>query len=263
MLIRYCSDMHLEGFSSHPLNVLEEHFLPPDGKDDNAVLVLAGDICSHKETLIGFLNYIAPRFKDVIFISGNHEYYGYDYHEWNDEVSARLSTINNLHTSLGDVNSWVIDGVRFVAGTMWADGGPVQNEQFVSQYLHDFKVIKYEGHKFTVDDMKLLNLHQVEKAKQLINMPFDGITVGISHHVPSYSFCHPRFGWIVDGGFAFNGDSIFMADNAPAVWIFGHTHDTIDKLVGNTHFVCNPAGYRQEWNTAMNNYFSAPKFINL
>ena len=72
MDLRIMSDVHLE-FA--PLNSLPE--LPTD-KD--GILILAGDICPYNSLhflLIPFLMAMSLRFRKVLYVLGNHEFYGY------------------------------------------------------------------------------------------------------------------------------------------------------------------------------------------
>jgi hypothetical protein len=122
-------------------------------------------------------------------------------------------------------------------------------------------VIKKDGKRYTVGDMKLLHKEQRGKLEYFLNMPFKGKTVVATHHMPSYRLCHPRFGTEANGGFASNCDRILASDIAPHLWVHGHTHDTIDTKLWNTRIVCNPMGYHMEWGSVFTIY--GPKFITI
>jgi hypothetical protein len=34
-----------------------------------------------------------------------------------------------------------------------------------------------------------------------------------------------------------------IADARPALWVHGHTHDSLDYRIGDTRIICNPFGY--------------------
>ena len=73
--------------------------------------------------------------------------------------------------------------------------------------------------------------------------PFDGPTVIITHHAPSPRSIHPRFdGALLNACFVSNAEHLLAAGSAD-LWVHGHTHDSVDYLLGSTRVVCNPRGY--------------------
>lgn len=268
MLIRVASDLHLEAFSFMALPLVVEKFLPIDERDAESVLVLAGDICSQPDFLLDFLEAVETRFKKVIYVPGNHEPYKHDFHELNgifqswDQVLK--NTLHPFHDGTDGYAKFEVDDVEFLITTMWADGGKTAEEKFkVGRCLNDFKLIKVGEELFSVQFME--ELHTKYRALLLkdLSTPSDLKRVVVTHHMPSTYLCHPRFGNEINGGFASDLDDMFMADIKPDLWIFGHTHDTIDKMFQGVHVVCNPAGYRGEWNTEFNQYHSGPKFVEV
>lgn len=243
MLIRYCSDLHLEGSAGTPAQQ-ETKFLPHDLRDPGAVLVLAGDICSKMAVLIEFICHIEHRFKKVIYVPGNHEYYGSEMCAWNRVFrNTARAKFTNTYFAVGTVEYCTIDNVDFIFGTMWADGGKTyQEELMVGRGIADFTHIKFDDRLFKVSDMQTLHRYQLSDIAHLLDRSINK-TVVVTHHLPSYSICHPRFGTAYNGGFASAADDVVNLAN---FWIHGHTHDTIDVTLGNTRVVANPAGYGRE-----------------
>jgi Icc-related predicted phosphoesterase len=73
--------------------------------------------------------------------------------------------------------------------------------------------------------------------------PFEGRTVVVSHHCP-----HPNSiaAKCVDSpaNLAVASDlSALILGNPISLWCHGHTHCSLDHLVGGTRIVCNPRGY--------------------
>ena len=272
--IRVVSDLHLEAFSGRNSETLAIDFVPSHENDPDAVLVLAGDISSHPDQLVGFINVLIPRFKKVLFVSGNHEYYRHDYNAWNLEMRDRFAKYSpDLIHSIGEVGEVVIEDVRFIFATLWGDGGVSQKDNFwVDNGLNDFRVIRNGEGRFKVESMILLHKYQKSQIAQKLNVAFDGKTVVVTHHLPSRRLVSARFipregGDGINGGFVGDCDNILAYDHAPNIWIHGHTHDTIDTMVWKTRIVCHPAGYRGEWQSQFNSYISNgvvnPKFIEL
>lgn len=260
--IRVLSDLHLEQYLGQRESWLSDKFIPADLLDKDSVLVLAGDISSKPEQLFKFIESTAKRFQRIIFIPGNHEFYGHEMSTWSFDVESRLKNIENVRFETMGVGYEEMNGVRFIFTTLWADGGPdKQDWKNVELYLRDFYVIRRDSKRFTVPDMIAIHKGQKEKVKEYLAQPFDGKTVVISHHMPSYRLCHPRFGNSANGGFASNCDDILAYDNAPNLWIHGHTHDTIDTRLWKTRIVCNPSGYYMETSSPFLKY--QPTFIDI
>jgi UDP-2,3-diacylglucosamine pyrophosphatase LpxH len=227
---------------------------------------LAGDISSKPEQLIGFLNTVAPRFHEVFYVPGNHEYYRHDYDVWNENLlNAMLRDLKeNITVTCGGVSEFHFKGYRILGTTLWGDGGPTPIDRLnTDRGLNDFRLIRQHGTRFSVNEM--IVVHKVQKAslEAKLKTPFDGKTIVVTHHMPSYRLCHPRFGNEINGGFAANCDDILAYDHAPWLWIYGHTHDTIDTQLWKTRLVCNPAGYRSEYSTSFNTFHEVPVFIEL
>jgi len=253
--IRVHSDLHAEQFCGQPPAKLLAHRIAPDPRDADSILVLAGDISSHVDQLLGLLEEAERRFRHVVYVHGNHELYHHDMagwaHEFVEGADARLTRTS--YSTLG-VQRSVVDGVRFVHGTLWADGGHDAREQEeVGRSLRDFYVIKVDdGHYgqrlYTVPDMRAIWKAQKARFDELLREPFDGPTVCVSHHLPSLRLVSERFRHSgINGGFASNCDDILASDHAPDIWIFGHTHDHIDTRLWKTRMLCNPSGYGSEW----------------
>jgi predicted phosphodiesterase len=278
--IRIASDLHLEGFMGRNIETLCLDFLPKDDRDADSILVLAGDISSQAEQLLGFLNESCKRFRKVYYVAGNHEFYKHDYDKYPKELLAAINNrfmvhgaFQGLETAFTTVNYEELedDKLRFIFGPLWGDGGPTLADQGQTGfYLNDFRLITkgvYPGthtpRKFTVQDM----MHEYKKQKKEIahylNQPFDGRTVVITHHLPSRRLVSKRF-WPGNGSDGANGGFVGDCDNLiatkePWLWIHGHTHDTIDTELWKTRVVCNPAGYRGEWASPFNTFMTSER----
>ena len=109
MLIRLASDLHIE---------FEYYALPSLPEDPNTVLVLAGDVGLFKhQSLLQFFEEHAPRFRKIIYINGNHEYYGSNITYATAKFKEKIAHLNNVH--LLDREIHVVDDVLFVGATLW------------------------------------------------------------------------------------------------------------------------------------------------
>jgi calcineurin-like phosphoesterase family protein len=251
----------LEQYFGQDVGFLADTFLPPSVKDASSILVLAGDISSKQAQLQAFLEIIEHRFLKVLFLCGNHEWYGHDMSAYAPVLESM--PLKNTEVAALTVKCYVHDNVRIIFGTLWADGGAtLADRSAVGRYLRDFYVIRKKDQlRWTVPDMA--EAFKVQKAAIVdrLKQPFEGVTIVATHHMPSLRLCHPRFGNEANGGFASNCDDILAYDHAPNVWIHGHTHDTIDTKLWKTRIVCNPSVYHQESGSAYKTY--VPTFIDL
>ena len=109
MKIRILSDLHLE-FGKIEIVAL------PDDMD--TTLILAGDI--HVGTrAFDFVTELCARFRNVIYILGNHEFYGHDVPTIVDNWRYIAKNIDNLQVLEKDYV--VVEDTIFIGGTMWTD----------------------------------------------------------------------------------------------------------------------------------------------
>ncbi|MDD5300904.1 MAG: metallophosphoesterase [Gallionella sp.] len=225
------SDMHLE-FST---------FEPP--ATDADVVVLAGDI--GKET--NGINWARSAFpdKNILYVPGNHEFYGADRPE---TLAAIRAAAQECGVHLLDEDEVVINGVRFLGCTLWTDFrlfGEAEKPFAMlagQQGLNDFRVIQ-EGSSGCFSPSKSVELHEKSLAwlKTKLDEPFDGKTVAVTHHLPSMRSVVDRFkGSQLSACFASELDYLF---GKMALWIHGHTHDNLDYEANGTRVICNPRGY--------------------
>jgi len=70
--------------------------------------------------------------------------------------------------------------------------------------------------------------------------------VVITHYLPARASVHPQYkGSVLNPFFLCDMEELIQAKE-PALWFHGHTHTSVDTLVGETRVVCNPLGYGQE-----------------
>lgn len=262
---RIASDLHLEQRRQQRMDKIVAAMLPVDPRDSESVLLLAGDISSIPDQLISFIQVVEPRFESVVFVAGNHEYYGNKMYDWNAEMLERISkeTEHTFYPGSYGLKDWISQGIRAITATLWGDGGgTLETERAVEASLNDFRVIREGAELFSIRSMQHLNRLHKEWVRSCLERSHDGITIVVTHHLPSYQLCHPRFGTAINGGFASNCDDLLYGDTAPALWVHGHTHDTIDRVVGRTRVVCNPAGYHGETNASEYNQYGL-KFVSI
>lgn len=232
MRLHVLSDLHLEADPS---------FRPPVTRTD--VLVLDGDIAPGTDGLAAFADCGIP----VIYVPGNHEYYGAD-------LETMQRRIRNYARDVGihllDRDEVVLKGVRFLGATLWTDFN-LYGERNLAEVFEqskrevlDFREIRYRDRLLIPEDTIDFHHDAVRWLARKLAAPFAGPTVVVTHHAPHPGSVHPR--WkdnLVNP--AFVSDLTPLMGKA-ALWIHGHTHDSFDYKVGGTRVICNPKGYRNE-----------------
>lgn len=227
MRILAVSDLHLEFHEDGGREFLRT--LDPQIAD---VLVVAGDLCV-VGMLYGVAKALCGRFAHVVYVTGNHEYYGSS----RDEVHRTLAAIEPdlpgfhwLHET-----EVVIDGVRFGGTTLWFRDDP-QNELY-AHMLNDFSAIR---------DFRRWGYEDNTRAIRFLEERAASCDVVVTHHLPARGSLDPRYAGSPLNRFFLCDVEDVIADARPHLWIHGHTHASCDYRLGATRVVCNPAGYYGE-----------------
>ena len=233
MRLRVLSDLHVE-FSD---------FESPSVESD--VVVLAGDI----GVGIVALDWVHNRFPEtpVVYVLGNHEYYGNELNlaaDFKSQARKNIRILNNDTTFL--------DGVRFLGSTLSTDFALFgAGEQFFAMQnarrgMPDFELIRDGGRQFTPQASRQIFERSRDWLARELSKPFDGKTVVVTHHAPSTMSVAPRFKMDpMSPAFASRLEQL-IEEYQPALWIHGHTHDAFDYKLFGTRVVCNPRGYPEE-----------------
>lgn len=185
----------------------------------------------------------------VLYIPGNHEFYGNNLEEllaeMHDFISERIIVL--------DMKEVTIDNVRFLGATAWtnftATGNFFEAEYQAQRILNDFRMKKTGNErKPHPNDMIRINAQAKSWLRLKLEEDFDGKTVVITHHAPvlrsldstPYEPSH------LDAAFSNSWDELFDGSGKVDLWIHGHTHTTVDYEVGGTHVISNQRGYPGE-----------------
>lgn len=252
MKVTVVSDLHLE---FDPEFVLEN-----PGSD---TLILSGDILvvnyfkrsvdsPYHSVAINFARFIedvCSKWKNVIYVVGNHEFYhGYIDVEL-DFLKNFFSHIPNLHIL---ENGFVeIDDVLFVGSTLWFDGNKRNPTtlHMLNHMMNDFRIIQWQKQnyrKFRPEDAVSKHEDAVAFIKNAIE-GYDGKIVVCTHHSPCHGSIAAKYKHEMHMNGGYHSDlSNLILDSGISLWTHGHTHDTFKYMLGDTQIVCNPKGYRNE-----------------
>jgi predicted phosphodiesterase len=260
MRVSVISDLHLE---------FGELTLP--GGD---VLILSGDVLEAKRLKLqnytpeqisinqqtgikdqryyNFFHEECAKYKDVIYVLGNHEHYGFKYHKTQAHLQANLP--GNVH--ILEREHVELNGVLFLGATLWTDMNNFDplTLMHMKRMMNDYRQItmfneaKSLYHKLTPEYTAAEHVKTKEYFKHMLSENRQGKNLPVvvcTHHAPSKLSIHPHYArdYIMNG--AYSSDlSEFILDN-PEIkfWTHGHTHDPFDYTIGDTRVICNPRGY--------------------
>lgn len=259
------SDLHQEFDPMWRIPVME-------GEKDQ-ILLLLGDIglAASPNTYMGLLKDCSSRFKEIIYLMGNHEHYG------KSLLRSALKIRDNIFMEGGMFNFHVIDqreiirigDISFICATLWTsyfNNNP--DSMLACQFgMNDYRTIR-TGPKNNPYQRKILPEDLYEIFLKDMNFIFENIPVEkakgqkvvvLTHHAPSLQSIHPDFhngiDWLVNGGYASSLDQDII-DTSPVLWGHGHTHVSFDYMIELTRVICNPCGYRSSDKIGFNPNFN-------
>lgn len=234
MKILVYSDLHLE---------FKNSFLPPKNSDVD-LMVLAGDIIIF-DNFKPLEKFLQGWHKPVLFVEGNHEYYTRKSMAEARAAFKRFCTTEPCLLWLQN-QDFEMNDVQFFGGTMWTDFNKSNPHSMMLAHrgMNDFREI-FLTPKQPLYPAATVEFHEVYK-KNLIewlkkNEGKKGVV--ISHHAPCLN---PKSNY-KDSKLRPAYNSLDMLEiihkYQPELWIYGHTHESDDQMIGKTRIVSNPFGY--------------------
>jgi hypothetical protein len=256
MLIQYASDLHLNDF---PSTTPFSEFVKPAAP----ILILAGDICHADDPLYEtFLRWCSRNWKTILVIAGNHEYFctvvPRNIASIDREIEAICQRLPNVIYLQGG-GSVVIDGVRFVGATLWANV-PKDVWRHVNGVKGDYRVTFTNDRVSTAEDTSFIHLKHRERLIHQL-MTTEQPIVMITHHLPSFSLVSPEYrGTATVSTYASNCEDL-IADPV-LLWICGHAHRSGLWRINNVPCAMNTRGYASQVEEGITNY-SPSKVFNI
>jgi predicted phosphodiesterase len=260
MKIQVVSDLHLE---MKPYSF----FTNPQAD----VVALVGDIVAlgykcaklyQLETLIKHID------KPIVYVTGNHEYYGFGRVP---DTNAIIKTLEKKYPNFHflDNESVIIDDVEFIGSTLWSNFDLVPNmsqawfANAVENAIYDFSTILSTNGKYgdrrdgrlTGQEMIEMNVQARKFIDGAVRVQNGLKKVVVTHFVPSANSIHEKYkGNALNPYFVCNCEQLMPGVK---LWLHGHTHSSFDYVLKikhpsvdhelvNTRIVCNPRGYDKE-----------------
>jgi len=226
MKVQIASDLHLE-FPQNFKFVMENWECLGD------VLILAGDVCAWPkiDKYFAFLGEFAKQYDVILHIPGNHEYYGMELSDVEDQLF-----INRKHINCHLINNSkiCINKATFICSTLWSQAHP-KVENAIGDYTYVNGMTIDAGNKWHKDS--------VETVDNLLGQVKQGYRIMVTHHLPLWDCVSDYFvGNPINSAFV-SDQSNLMEKHKIHYWIHGHSHDYMEKKINGTTFIRNPIGY--------------------
>jgi hypothetical protein len=190
MKLFIASDLHGEAWS-HGYDVPEDL--------DFDVAVFAGDVHHAHRAVSWITNQRALWGKPILFVAGNHEYYG---SVLQDAAAQLRDAARRTFVTFLDADAVpIIDGVRFLGCTLWTDYRfDVDSQEHglrTGRWINDHKMIRTCGGAefpapFTPIEAYKRHLMERRWLTDRLAEEHDGPTVVITHHAPHPGSRHER-----------------------------------------------------------------------
>lgn len=273
------SDLHLEiNYRIDELKRTNVKF-----RSDPSILLLTGDICpfrfyepsandaharSVKKSLIWTNENVFNLYDKVLYIPGNHEYYGSVFTsevvEQNDNLqrllkNPKIEIVNNKHFMFGDV--------VIVCATLWTDyfGNNDLSKYACERGMNDYRWIAKDyvkSRRISPDDFLAEHYKSLAYIKGVVEQYKDKKIVVATHMAPTFkSLSREHSGNNLDGAYATNLSEFILDNPNIKYWIHGHCHNNIEYDVGTCKVVSNGVGYIGHEKTF--NTFDVNKYITV
>ncbi|RLJ19537.1 phosphoesterase [bacterium endosymbiont of Escarpia laminata] len=224
---------------------------------DVDVVILAGDIHVKERGL----SWMRENIRDVpiIYVLGNHEYYGKAYPKLVHDMKER-SAGTNVHILENSV--FTMNGVNFLGCTLWTDFELFADARLTGyecqQIMTEYKKIRLSPKFSKLRSIDVASIHR-QSLRWLDNelaKRAGELNIVVTHHGPSPRSL-PRTGMndVSNAAYVSNLEGL-IEQRQPSYWIHGHLHNSSDYLIGNCRIICNPRGYPDERNREFNRQLS-------
>lgn len=258
MKIQVLSDLHIEFEAITPMDTQQQARWLRMCSTSADVVVAAGD--THTKGRGPAV--LADRFpnKNVVMISGNHEFYGEVYPHHLKKIQRNAEQFKDVHFL--ENQSVEIDDIVFLGCSLWTDlklweSGPhaglynkPETVREIENCMNDYSRIKYfdarRHRKLVPNDLVKVHLDSVRWLREQFEIHRGRKIVVVTHMAPSFQSVPETYEQdVLSAAYASHLDELVEQSGA-LLWIHGHTHQGTDYMIGNTRVICNPHGYPGE-----------------
>lgn len=271
MKIQILSDLHLEFFNNFRESITNFRIIENLCKSfftEADILIIAGDLGIFvNPNLILALDFFINHYSQVLYIPGNHEYYGTSFREAERYFSfitsmERIRTgeefsVGNIHATTG----WFTEkpDISYCYWKKIADSYSIGLDYPVEKISRDINSGwggLYTEYQYKNEAPLHEFFHRGERAIQYLMDHVNPGDIIVTHHLPLWSSIDPNYKEDKTNYFYVNeGMRKVIEQKQPSLWIHGHTHCSNDYTVGDTRVISNPRGYPGQVNQEFNPHF--------
>ena len=254
--LQVVSDLHIEFW----VDKKKFNFVQPSAD----IIVLLGDTCCVGSdydfaTFTRFMvNEIIPKFKYVIIISGNHEYYFtddpkqypiVDMAACNKKLYEFCKQYKNCYYL--NNNTITIGKYLLIGSTLWS-WIPKDMRKKVHTLMNDYHYIYIGKNLITPDDVAKMHVRNVRYIKrQLLKAKKNKLkAIVLTHHKPYISDTHNPTSFDC----CYESDLSSLFKQPLVLWVYGHTHVSDNITINGVKIVSNPKGYPYQRTCFKKNY---------
>lgn len=228
------NDLHLE-YSEFP--ILPEHL-------ENLDLVIAAGDIGVKLVGVKYLNRLSEQFFDlnipILYILGNHEYYGAIYPNIKNEIVSNAGS----EVIILDNSTFTIGETLFIGSTLWSNTSIATDESLY--YVNDYRYISIQKESLSgtriitknispryIDALHYTAKNYIFSKIEELRDSYNKICI-ITHHAPSFKSI-PKVDQFTPYFASDLTEQILNTDID--LWIHGHTHIPIEYKIRNTKII--------------------------
>ena len=221
------------------------------------VLIMAGDIYEFDDLVYKgeiletrfdqFFKHVSDQFPLVIWVPGNHEYWGTSPNKGLAKVKKYLADLYIENIFITNNQTIEVAGIPIHCATLWTDmdrGNPVI-VQAVTNLMRDYKRIKVDIDSETRGP--LWAKHTIAWHRESVRFLKSALTddrpcVIVTHHAPLLK-CSGQGSPASTYGYASDLSELILDNPHIRYWCYGHTHENEQIPMGDTTVVSNCRGY--------------------
>ena len=254
--IQFASDLHLE--FKFKLNVLSN-------QSNIEILCLLGDICvcgvdEDWTKYTTFIKHVSTKYKHIILITGNHEYYtnkksgNQSIQKINLKIKQFTQTLPNVHFLNNEIFQLNINNkdIIFLGTTLWTFVD-AQNKKFIQSTMNDYSNIFYNEKKFNIENM--LSLHSdavkfIEQNLSTYSKKPNQYIILLTHHKPIKG----NISNILSQAYESDIKALQKYKQIIDIAAHGHTHKHMNELIDEIMIISNPKGYPNQQTKFIKNF---------
>lgn len=245
MKFAYASDLHLDIIPTVDVPNLTPMM---EGVD---ALLLAGDVTECQLLKKGSMSVDMQRFeaffeplvelgKPVLWVFGNHEFYGDNFDTCRDKVRQVLADCKYDNVVVLENETVDFGNCSVVGSTMWTNfdrGNPVVME-VARNAMNDYRQIFKGRGSLLPSDVYAEHQKSIEYITDQLTKA-DKPVIVLTHHHPTIRSYHG----LIDYCYGSDFNDILLDHKWLSHWVCGHTHEQLELQLGNAVMLTNARGY--------------------